>query len=279
MYKIFWIEHSSYRKGNYIKMKNKKMKLLSCILAFIMLIPMLCSFSVNASNDPVISAGNAQGKLGDKIEVPLYIDNNPGVISLFISINYNRDVLKLVGVSDTGTVLADPLHSGTLEWYPFNMSWMMLGAPGVNNTKNGFMATLNFEIIGNAVEGSTDIVITYSEGNITNAKNENVSFTMQSGKVTILSASEIPSDTTPVTPPSARKKGFITNNGNNTDITAADLNAIFLHLKSQKQLTETDLLAADVNGINGVDFHDAIYIARYLSKKITMNTLQSAHAQ
>ena len=73
---------------------------------------------------------------------------------------------------------------------------------------------------------------------------------------------------------SLRKKGFVTNNGNNADIAISDAIEIFRHLAGKKILTGDDEFAADIDGKGGVTIQDAIYIFRYLASKITMSELQ-----
>jgi len=249
-------------------MKNRQ-KLLSSILAIIMLIPMLCliTLPVKASdNEPIIIIGDARGKKGDTVDVKITVQNNPGVSTVFFSITYDRDILKLVNVSNANSVFTDAMHSGTLEWYPFNMSWMMLLGPGVNCTNNGLITTLSFEIIGEMPLGYTDINLDYKEGDIINIEREKVRFDVQNGKI------KLPD------PDNTRRKGFITNNGNNADISIQDAIAIFRHLADKVILTnEEDAYAADIDGVGGITIQDAIYIFRYLADKLTMEELQAIH--
>ena len=74
-----------------------------------------------------------------------------------------------------------------------------------------------------------------------------------------------------------RKKGFITNNGQNSDIAISDAIEIFRHLAGKKILQGDNEFAADIDGKNGVTIQDAIYIFRYLASKITMEDLQGLH--
>ena len=74
-----------------------------------------------------------------------------------------------------------------------------------------------------------------------------------------------------------RKKGFITNNGKNDDISITDAIEIFRHLAGKKTLTGDDAVAADIDGKGGIAVQDAIYIFRYLAGKLTMNELQELH--
>ena len=77
-----------------------------------------------------------------------------------------------------------------------------------------------------------------------------------------------------------RLKGFITNGGNNADISIQDAIAIFRHLADKVLLIdEDDAFAADIDGKNGITIQDAIYIFRYLADKLTMEELQAIHLE
>ena len=75
----------------------------------------------------------------------------------------------------------------------------------------------------------------------------------------------------------SRKKGFITNNGENADISINDAIEIFKHLAGKNTLEGEDAFAADIDGKNGITINDAIYIFKYLAGKITMDELQEIH--
>ena len=77
-----------------------------------------------------------------------------------------------------------------------------------------------------------------------------------------------------------RKKGFITNDGNNDDVTIADAIAIFRHLADKVKITDKDVIwAADIDGKDNITIQDAIYIFRYLADKLTMDELQGLHLE
>ena len=66
-----------------------------------------------------------------------------------------------------------------------------------------------------------------------------------------------------------RRKGFITNDGKNSDISISDAIEIFRHLADKKILSGDNAWAADIDWVNGITISDAIWIFRYLASKVT----------
>ncbi len=123
-----------------------KARKISIFIIFCMLVSLFFVFDTetNAVNVPTISIGSAVGRVGDRVTVPVFVENNPGVVGVFLDITYDSDKLSLVDVTDTG-LLSGGFFSEKLEQNPFALTWEDSLAP--NNMCNGVIATLTFEIL------------------------------------------------------------------------------------------------------------------------------------
>ena len=146
--------------------------------------------SITVSQKPIlsgqISVGDVKGKPNKTVDVTVSIYNNPGVVMMLLTLNYDKDILKLVGVSNNNSIFSDALHGGDFNIIPYNMSWVMMLGVENNNTNNGLLVTLSFEIINNTAPCETPVIITYAPIDILDTNYEQIPFNIQNGKVTIL---------------------------------------------------------------------------------------------
>ena len=144
-------------------------------------------FPVNVIADGgQISVGTVKGRAGDTVNVSISITDNPGIVVMMLQLNYDKDILKLIGVSNTNSIFSNPVHTGDYNLLPFNMSWLMLIGKGINNTENGLLVTLTFEILADTEPGETDILISYAYSDVLNANYLQTYFDVKNGKVEIL---------------------------------------------------------------------------------------------
>ena len=207
------------------------------------------SYRVNVASSVAIGSltvGTATGKAGDTINVTVSIANNPGIMMMVLGLNYDSSVLKLKAVNDTSSVLSDPMHSGDLTLVPFNMSWFMLnGTPGYENTSNGLVVTLSFEILAGADIGTTDIVINYATEDIIDSDFVEVPFNVVNGSVTV-----IPS----------KKAGDANGDG---AINASDASIIRQHALGGYTIATINMINADANDDTNVNASDASIVRQY----------------
>jgi len=120
--------------------------------------------TVTGNDDPVtestsITVGNAVGKKGDTIEIPVVLENNAGFSNLGIEIGYDETVLSLTNVVANSSTGATFTKAQDFTVNPYNMSWDSAS----NTTFNGTLATLTFEIISNNA-GTYPITVDYYKG-------------------------------------------------------------------------------------------------------------------
>jgi hypothetical protein len=118
----------------------------------------LCEFTVNAAG-MVISVGTMSSQAGTSVSVPITLYGNTGFSNLGIEIEYDNTYMTLTNVT-CGQTGATFTVAQSIAENPYNMSWDSTS----NNTFNGTIATLDFEITENAEQGDYPIMVSYYKG-------------------------------------------------------------------------------------------------------------------
>ena len=117
----------------------------------------IAAYAEEAGDVPTVYASDAQGNVGDIVEVNIGIRNNPGIVATRLTAHYDASALRLDSVVDKGlfgeTTLLNQLTS------PYIMLWDNSAAPE-NYTGNGDQITLRFEVLS---DSGSDIKVTYNE--------------------------------------------------------------------------------------------------------------------
>ena len=110
------------------------------------------------SGDPVYSTFalyDAYGLPGGEITVPLYIENNPGIVTFQWDLTYDPEYLELISVEEQ--IFAGLTYSA-LDVAPLSIEWT--AQENVNNYENGVVA-----YAGNEIKGMGNLVIVqHSDG-------------------------------------------------------------------------------------------------------------------
>ena len=106
-----------------------------------------------------IKAGTVSGTAGGTIAVPITITNNTGFANLGIEIGYDSSVMTLKKAT-AGNTGATYTGAQSIAANPYNMGWDSTS----NNSFNGTLATLEFEIAGDAAPGIYPITVSYYKG-------------------------------------------------------------------------------------------------------------------
>ncbi len=157
-------------------------KSIALIMTVLVVITTLFSNAVFAADEPAFVASNATGKPGDTVEVTVSAQNNPGIVSLKVLVDYDAEVLQLVSAAK-GTDFSDTSFGPTTK-NPFNMLWDQSHSYE-NITTNGVIATLTFKILDTAAAGKSDIVLTYDPNDVYDVNMDNVPFATVAGSVTV----------------------------------------------------------------------------------------------
>ena len=131
---------------------------------------------------PTIIVENAIGMQGDTVKVDISIKNNPGIISMGFTLSYGSE-LTLTSVEDAG-ILNGEESEHIYSKNPYKFNWTDQYAK-VNNTANGKIATLTFEIDADAENGIIPLEITPVASDILDVYLDRVAFSAVNGSVTV----------------------------------------------------------------------------------------------
>lgn len=160
------------------KMKKIIPILLSCLILLTGL-----PFSVTAvEQNPYFEVGRASGKAGDQVTVDITIGNNPGIVGMLLTVEYDTNALELLSASEGD--FSGITFSQSVDAESYHIFWCE--SLGSDNTTNGTVATLIFRVKEFAPIGDTSVSVTAGKGNVFNSQLEDVDFHMISGVVTIL---------------------------------------------------------------------------------------------
>jgi len=188
---------------------------------------------------------SVKGNPGQTVDITVSIDNNPGIIAAKLNINYDSNKIKLVGVNNGEIFGAGAFFPGNnLNLLPYSILWEDGLAPA-NNTNDGTLVTLTFEIDENAEVGAVPVTITYDQSSTFDFDLNDAEFDLVSGSVEI--TNNVPGD--------ANKDGSI-------DLKDVVLIRRWIAGGFNAVICEAN---ADVNGDNVVDLKDVAILRRYLS--------------
>lgn len=135
-----------------------------------------------AESNLAIGVSDVSGSPGETVEIPVVLTDNPGVISVGLTVTYDRERLELLRAENTG-LLKDATFSREFGDYPYHMMWN--DALGTNMTDNGTLAVLTFRIKSDCPEGNTTVVLSAEKGNIHNYDLEDVPFILKNGTISV----------------------------------------------------------------------------------------------
>ena len=192
------------------------------------------------------------GKAGEKVRVPVILENNPGFADLSIEIDYDSAVVELTDVQPNNEVGGNFTPAQNYTVRPYVLNWVN---DENNNLFNGVLAILTFTIKQDATLGSYPITVDYYRG-ITgnNIDGEDVNYDKDWNRVPLnyISGKLIVCAYTP---------GDINGDGE------VDINDAICLLKyvAGWKLDGVVIEAPDVNGDGRVNTKDAIQILRYIA--------------
>ena len=145
----------------------------------------------------IVTVGSVSAKAGDDIDVPIAIEDNPGLVAMLLSVEYDTGKIQLTGVTDGsifGTGIA--LFGRDYAQVPYKLLWED-GAVHSNYTQNGTLATLHFHVLDSAESGTTVITLQYEQDSTFDMDVNEIPLALHAGQVTI-EQSDVPPSETPV---------------------------------------------------------------------------------
>ncbi len=163
-------------------------KILSVCLALVLLFVCI-PIQASADGTPTFAAGNAAAKPGETVEIPVLIENNPGIIALDVSVSFDTNVLTLQNAVNASLFSEGEITlGGSYNTATYKILWE--NGTGSNSTENGAIATLTFLINEEAEAGETTITVDYVASSVFDVDLEEVAFEKRAGVVTILPLEE-----------------------------------------------------------------------------------------
>lgn len=162
-------------------MKNNNiLRRLQCLcLTLLLMFTMLGVTPVYATGVTKITFGEVMAKVGDEVEIPVTIENNPGITSFRFRVAYDMDGLELLSV-EKGSVLTSGTLSSTTNKEAETMTFHWFAENNV--VGDGEIVLLKFKISENA-RGDYPLTVTYLENDIVNENWEAIPFTVVEGKI------------------------------------------------------------------------------------------------
>lgn len=191
---------------------------------------------------PTIRVDAAQKAIiGKEFTATVYVENNPGLVSMKLSIDYDTTKLELTGVQQADA-FADTSF-GPLTNTPFIANWVDAIHP--DNTTNGVFITLTFKVKDDAVVGPTPITVRYDADDLFNYDFEPVLFNVVNAEANVQNC--IPGDV-----------------GNDGKVNVRDLGMLQQYLNGHEGLA-IEMAAADVTGDGKVNVRDLGLLQQYLN--------------
>ena len=156
-------------------------------------------YHVNVENCPSVSTVEINGEPGNEISVPVYISGNPGVMGYVVYIQYDSTIMTPT-VDSNGIYSGNPLtlHGGVItacvdnraqnlpeNFKKLKVIWYNSSA----NSLDGLLFTVGFKINSEAVVGTYDVFLDFSEEETFNEKFENVLFECSGSTLTVTESS------------------------------------------------------------------------------------------
>lgn len=154
------------------------------LFSILLVVALLCGTLVlpaSAAGSGSLSMSTATGNRGDTVTLSVYLNSNPGLVTMTIRVSYDTSVLQMVGASNTGLLAGAQMNSSYGS--PYTICWVD-GVSTTNNTSTGTIATFTFKILDTAAFGSTAVYLQFVDSYDTDY-NAN-SFGAGSGSVTVV---------------------------------------------------------------------------------------------
>ena len=168
---------------NHLNLKSRILAMFLVItLAVAQIMPV---FAFSAETDPTIVVSEAIGAPGGTASVTVDLKNNPGIVSMTLSMSYNDEILTLTEVNDAGILGANAHKPEYVD--PYTLAWVNDTAT-TNFTANGTIVTFVFTVAETAEKGTIvpiEIAYDYDNYDIYDKDGTQVRFEIDNGSVTV----------------------------------------------------------------------------------------------
>lgn len=160
------------------------MKIIGRICVFLLVAYMMVQGVSAQAAAPAITVSNETAAPGETVSVAISLENNPGIASAKLQVEFDTQILTLESVQDAGN-LGTQVHKPELV-SPYILTWAN-DTVTENFTYNGTIVTLVFRVAENAPEGETPITVSYDYNNydIIDWEMNKVAFSVVDGSVKV----------------------------------------------------------------------------------------------
>ncbi len=155
-------------------------RILAFGLAFLLILGLLPASALADTASPAFVLAGGKAQQGDTVQVTLSTQNNTGIVSLKVMVEYDSNVLSLTSIEEKDFY---GVSFGPLTKNPIAVNWMNSLEQG--NTTNGVVAVLTFTVLDTAADGETAITATYNPNDVFDYDMNNVAFDVVNGTVTV----------------------------------------------------------------------------------------------
>lgn len=137
-------------------------------------------------SDTTISVETVSASHGETVSVDLKLQQNPGILGMMLSLEYDERAMKLVDAAN-GEAVSDVLSLTTSKELKSGTIFLWDGLDvQADQIKDGTFLTLTFEIFDDAVTGNKyPLTLTYDDGNIIDANLNEVELQIEQGYIEI----------------------------------------------------------------------------------------------
>ncbi len=148
--------------------------------------------AVQIKNGGTLKIGDLIAANGKKVRVPITLMDNPGIIGLRFSVDYDSEQLLLVDVENTDVLSpASAVFGNDYNAHPYYLSWDDEGTKDI--IQNGIIAWLVFKAVDNA-SGVAKIDLTIDYNSTINSSLKKAKINSENGSITICGEQEISVD-------------------------------------------------------------------------------------
>ncbi len=151
-------------------------KILASLVVLVMVLSMM-TLTAMAAGEHQIVVEQVTAQAGESVDVDVSLENNPGINTFTLSIEYDKDRLQLTGLTMNAGLGGSHNFSANTE----AVTWLA----SADTSYNGVAFTLHFDVLEDANAGNAEVTVTYSAGGICNFNEEDVDFGIQPGGVNI----------------------------------------------------------------------------------------------
>ena len=200
-----------------------------------------------------ITVGNAESRPGGSVDVPITIENNPGLTAMRLRVSYNSNVLTLEGVTDGG-ILGTNTHNTDYSLNPYTLFWNNHTSE-TNFKATGTIVTLKFKVASDAADGTYPVSVSYDTSrDILNKDMKSVEFDIANGGISVAHI----------------LYGDVDDNKKIETRDSAILDRDLADWRDYKNINSEN---ADVNTDNSVSVLDSIILARHIANWKGFETL------